>query len=51
MNHRFGVDFRDALKKAAAEFFPGLNPDVPQERACHLTKERVAGELILKPVL
>ena len=41
MNNRFGVDFRDALEDAAAEFLPGLNPDVPQERARHLPKERL----------
>ena len=41
VNDRFDIYFRDALKKAAAEFFPGLHPDVPQERARHLTNERL----------
>ena len=34
-----GVDFRDALEDASAEFLPGLHPDVPQECARHLTKQ------------
>ena len=41
VNYRFGVDFRDALENAAPEFLPGLNPDVLQEGARHLPKERL----------
>jgi hypothetical protein len=41
VNNGFGVDFRDALENPAPEFFPGLHPDVLQERARHLAKERL----------
>jgi hypothetical protein len=39
VNNRFDVDFRDALENAAPEFFPGLNPEAPQEHARRLTTE------------
>jgi len=39
MNNRLSVEFLEPLENAVAEFFPGLNPDVPQERVRHLTKE------------
>ena len=40
MNNRFSVDFGNPLQDAFPQFLPGVHPDLFQERARHLAKQR-----------
>ena len=39
MHNRGGVDFRNALEYPLAEFCPGLNTDVTEERPGHFAEQ------------
>ena len=41
MDNRAGIDFRDPLEDAVAEFLPGVYPDMSQERTRHFAEKRL----------
>ena len=41
MDDRAGINFRDALEDAVAEFLPRVDPNMSQKRARHLAEERL----------
>ena len=41
MDNRAGINFRDPLEDAVAEFLPRVYPDVSQESARHFAEKRL----------